>query len=413
MSAKKSEEKEKGKSGKKDSSTGNGFSVILGTKRPVEKEPEHEDAEKKPGTEKVAPVEKPKKPETLGDLLKKRQEAELFLASLEEAHAQSKFPVYTYQRLKKKSEAALRRMDMEIKKMQPSVPVSGKVSIQKTMSAIGMLMEKKMEGLQMGGKMEELGKKMEIMESALKKIPYLKSKLTKLKNELDEYQSVMSRVKSHEKSLAEEVSDIRKSLSALGLEVTQRTKEKEIPIEEIKQSVDSTVKNLSRKVGSISRKLEEMFDALKDRIDQVSVIGESETEGYMNELKKGIEEIRAELPGYMKKEDIEKIVMHPVVEGPGRGEKAAPRPAPRKKDTLDIADLPGLLGKDVTVQCSLSELKKIEKKGTSLYWYSIADKTGKGIMMSCEKIPAKKARISGSVKETKTGSVYIFFKRMA
>jgi len=80
---------------------------------------------------------------------------------------------------------------------------------------------------------------------------------------------------------------------------------------------------------------------------------------------------------------------------------------------VDIADLPDFVGKDVTVQCSLSELKKIEKKGTSLYWYSIADKTGKGIMTSCERIPAKKARISGSAKETKTGSVYIFFKHMA
>jgi len=152
---------------------------------------------------------------------------------------------------------------------------------------------------------------------------------------------------------------------------------------------------------------------LKGRIDQVSAIGESETEGYMNELKKGIEEIRSELSGYMKKEDIEKIVMRPAVEGPGRGEKAAPRPVPRKKGTVDIADLPDFVGKDVTVQCSLSELKKIEKKGTSLYWYSIADKTGKGIMTSCERIPAKKARISGSAKETKTGSVYIFFKQMA
>ena len=106
------------------------FSVLLGTRKKKKAEPEDKEKEekeqaaqaeseaKKPSPAEEAPPKKPEKVLTLPDLLKKKEDIELFLTSLEDAHQQCKFPEYTYTRLKRKNEADLNNIKQKIKGME-------------------------------------------------------------------------------------------------------------------------------------------------------------------------------------------------------------------------------------------------------------------------------------------------------
>jgi hypothetical protein len=90
------------------------FSIILGKKAIGS------GSEKKEAIPPRKPV--PKEPEapsitkqSLEQLLKKKEEMETFMHSLEDAHTNSKFPEYTYERLKKKVERELINVNKEIR----------------------------------------------------------------------------------------------------------------------------------------------------------------------------------------------------------------------------------------------------------------------------------------------------------
>ncbi len=401
MPGNKSDDKEKAVPKKKGSGDDSGFSVILGTRRIQAEEeeekpekPEEHPAEKKPKekpTKKPAPQKKPaavKKPAekklTTAELMKKRQELELFLDSLEEAHTQSKFPVYTYERLKRKNEMELGRIDAMLKEARQSAPAGGATPPRPSGEPAAAPAGK--------------GTK---TESVPGKLPSLKSQLASLRGKMDEYESLVSKMRSGERPASAAPKSKAPSPA---------------PGPGKKISVDTAVKGLDTKVDIIASKLEETFEALRARIEQLSVIGEVETAGYVKELKREMEKLRAELPSYMKKDDLRKIVLQPVTEEKAAAPKAKapspPKAVVKKPETTCLCDLEDSMGKDVTVECDISPLKSIDEKGMRLFWYRIQDRTGESVLTAYEEIKAKRAKIRGSVKKTRTGSVYIFYKKM-
>jgi hypothetical protein len=166
------------------------------------------------------------------------------------------------------------------------------------------------------------------------------------------------------------------------------------------------VNDLGVMVASLSKKVDGIFDSLRKRIDQVSVIGESETHEYVKDLKSEIGSIRSELPKFVRKEDMQKMVLQPVIrDSPG----AAAKPAPARSGgkVTEVGGIEHLVGKPVTVDGRLSLLKTVGKGGVSMNWYRLSDPSGESIVMSGRPLKEGKARMKGTVKKTSTGSVYI------
>jgi len=418
------------------------FSIILGTrkkKKPAPEDKENEEKEqaaqaesegKKPAPAEEAPPKKPEKVLTLPELLKKKEDIELFLTSLEDAHQQCKFPEYTYTRLKRKNEADLSTMNQKIKEMEagqlgiPSGPqglaaakAGGKaVGGRQMLSEVNAMLEKRLGGLPSLERLKNLGEEIEKMEDAFSKFSELKTQMAAIRTELDGYQSIVNELKSHEKLFSNDMTDIRNMLYTLQSSITQKTDGKAVIPGKLPAQAGARTDDVTKKLESFSKKMDDVCSKLSSRIDQVSVIEEQEVSGYVNELKKSIDEIRSGLSRYVRKEDLDKIVRQAPGAAPARLEEAkAAKVAPRKpeKQTAGIAELVNFKGKEVVVECSLAPLKSIEEKSMRLYWYRISDKTGEGILTSYSSIQDKKARIIGTVKETKTGSIYLLFSKMA
>jgi hypothetical protein len=100
--------------GKNEAEGENDFSIIFGTRRLSDERPGKQ--KPKPKSPKEPAEKKAPKKESLDELLKKREEIELFLTSLEDARLNSKMPEYAYERLKKKSEVDLKNVGERIKK---------------------------------------------------------------------------------------------------------------------------------------------------------------------------------------------------------------------------------------------------------------------------------------------------------
>jgi len=94
------------------------FSIILGKRvSGADKGQKAEESRVKPQAKKEPGEKKPVKRKSLEELLKRKDELELFLASLEEARAQSKLPEYSYEKIKKKGELELSTIGKEIKEI--------------------------------------------------------------------------------------------------------------------------------------------------------------------------------------------------------------------------------------------------------------------------------------------------------
>ena len=65
------------------------------------------------------------------------------------------------------------------------------------------------------------------------------------------------------------------------------------------------------------------------------------------------------------------------------------------------------------LSCSIGLFKKVERGDSNIYWYRIEDSTGSTILTSYEKISRRKAKITGDVRKTKSGSCYIIFRQLA
>ncbi|UCD03244.1 MAG: hypothetical protein JSV63_01235 [Candidatus Aenigmatarchaeota archaeon] len=97
------------------------FSIILG-KRVIKDEKKEKSAKvkKTPGAKPKVHETVEKRPDiavqSLDELLKRKDELEAFMQSLDDAHKSSKFPEYTYDRLKKKMDVELINVNKEIEK---------------------------------------------------------------------------------------------------------------------------------------------------------------------------------------------------------------------------------------------------------------------------------------------------------
>ncbi|MBN2331425.1 MAG: hypothetical protein JXC85_06425 [Candidatus Aenigmarchaeota archaeon] len=411
----------KGKrSGKGDESDG-GFNVILGTRMSHDSEPEKEskrevaEAEKKPVPEEPAPVAQ--ESSSAEDLLKKKQQIKKMLASLNDARSRSNMPTYSFHRMKKMYVAELARINALLSaKVMPAQVKEGEPGRPKGRGAgkTGKKPEGNAARDSESVMMEDLVRRVERVESAHGLLPSFKSQLESLKSKMDEYEQVVARLRSDEEELSKELPRIKRSLSALNGRVSQERPGKKAAAREPPAADLSAMERISRKVDALAGKLTGTLEALKSRIDQVSVVDELETKAYVRDLKKDISKVRSELADFLKKEDLTKLVLHPVVEG-GAEQAQAPRSAkgrPGKKEMVTIDALGGMLGKDIAMECSLSLLKSVTQRGMRMYWYRIEDATGESILTSGSEIRAKKARLEGSVKRTKTGSVYVEFRRL-
>ncbi len=348
-------------------------------------------------------------------MMKRREELNLFLASLDDAYQHSKISKNTYDYLKKKNTAILKRLETKIEKTK-SERLKGKISesvYRRVLNDINKLLEKKLSRLTFSERIEDLGDKIERMESVLKKMPYLKARITRLRNELEEYQDVLSAVKTHENLLKNELDGIRKSLTRARKQLKQESIESDTSDEKIKRNMEKIIGDFDKKIDILSRKIGKVWSSLNKKIEEVAVTDDVQISENMKRFRKQIKDIKSDLTRYVKEEDIENMLLRPIIrispEKAKRKDKA--NRMPQKKGMSYINDLPNLVGKRITIKCSLEPFRVVEERGMRFYWYMIRDRTGEGIMTSYESIPAKKAKISGVVKVTKTGSLYVLFKK--
>lgn len=405
--------------------SGDDFSVLIGERQLGEIEPEKEEKKEKPKPagkkEEKKPVKKEpkaKKKESRQDLLRKKEELELFLHSLEDAHEQSKFPEYTYERLKKRNELELARVNKLIDgkpadiKKQPgeSAKEAPKATkpIKKETGQPDMKQESHEEKIK-----ENIDNKVGGMESFINKIPHLKSQITGIKTELSEYDNIMNEIKSNELVLARELTAIKKQIKSLGLGAKRKGKKgKGKP-----KGINDQIVDLSKRMDFLSGKMESIFNQLKTRVDQLSVIEEVENVKRIKDLKKTIEQFKTELKDFVKKDELGKLVLRPVVDTlvkidekrPGKQEKAKKT---NKSDVIVIDDLKSLVGKEVTIEPEISLIKSVEEKNMSMYWYKIKDETAESILTCRQRILKKRAKIKGIVKKTKTGSIYLSLTKL-
>lgn len=414
----------KGKKAGKGKDGGGGFSVILGTttSEKYDSDREEEQAERTERKESVPekPAPKPVKPASPGELRKKSREIKKMMASLEEARSTSNMPTYSYNRQKKMYEAELAKIGGLLEGKGGPTPSEENGPPPGATAKAGKRRAKAIaEGAATespdSGRISELAQRVSRMESFHGMMPGFKSQLDSLKGKMDEYQQVVDRLKSDEQALALELPRVKRSLSALKGRARRERGIKKAATREPPAPDASGLESISRKVDTLAGKLTETLGALKSRIDQVSVIDEAETRGYVKALKADIRMVRSELAHFLKKDDLKKLVLQPVAEG-AKGPVPAPKaakPRAKKRDIVAIDDLGGHLGKDVTIECSLSLLKGVTQSGMRMYWYRIEDGTGESILISSSELKEKHAVLKGHVKKTKTGSVYLFLKKIS
>lgn len=417
----------KGKKPEKGKGSDGGFNVILGTKMSddiqpeTETKPEKAQEEKKPVPAEPVPAEPAPIPdESLSreDLEKKRQQLKNMLASLKDARSKSNMPTYSYHRTRKKYVAELSKIESLLSAKGGPQPAEGGKPGKPAGRAAGKAGEQAKgtaAGAPSGKQMEDLMRRVQQVESAHGMMPSFKSQLESLKSKMDEYQQVVDRLKSDEQELSRELPHMKRSLSALKGRVRKVSKGKGAAAGKTAPMDAGSMEMISRKVDTLAGKLAGTLDAMKKRIDQVSVVDELEAKAYAKDLKRDIRRVRSELANFLRKEDLTKLVLHPVVEGKGDAGKAPlPSKAKRgKSEIVPIGELAGRVGKKVTIGCSLNLLKSVRQRGMRMYWYRIEDPSGEGILTSGSEIKAKKARLSGRVRKTKTGSIYVEFGGLA
>ncbi len=313
------------------------FSVILGTRRPSDDPPKKEKpkkAEKKPPED---VHEKPVKKESLEDLIKKKDELELFLASMDDAHLHSRMPEYAYQGMKRKSEFELKKTEGKIKKM-------GYKDVQE-------------EG-------DELEKNLNEIKEAI---------------------------------------DMLKDSRIIDTCYNQQ-----------EHPDNSKFRELEKRVDSLGKALRDVTEMLRKRIDEVAVTGDVEITESVRDMKKEIDAIRSSLSEFVRKVELEDVMLRPAIKIRGKYRAGSPEDVPKKKcKAVSIKKFPRFVGKDVTVDCRIRLFNSMERGRQKIYWYEIQDSTGSSILMSYGSIKARKGKITGEVRKTKHGSCYLLFRGVA
>ncbi len=311
--------------------TSDDFSILLGT-RNVSAAREKEKKES-PKPVKNEDMEEDFSKLKMKDILRKKDEIEMFLSSIEDAHKNSRFPEYTYDRMRKKCTNDIKKLNIEIKER-------GYSSVRK---------EK-----------ENVGKCIKNIKDSINHAKKKDSKIINTEYEQD---------KPEDRKMLEDMS---------------------AKINLISKNLDSTARKIKR--GSEKSKTSDDRD-----------ITES-----VRKLRKEIEHIKSSLSEYVKKSEIEKVMIKPPF-----GIYGASEPKTATGNDVFIEDISKHRGKDVTIRCDLSLFRKIEKDDGKVYWYSISDQTGSGILTSYQEIKPGKVRVTGEVRTTATGSFYLMFKSLA
>ena len=395
-------------SGRKGGKAQNGreFSVILGTRGhpPEERAPAKPAATREP--EAGAAEKLPAKEWSLGNLQNRRQKLDLYLTSLEDAHRSARIPEYSYARLKRKYEYEISAIDKMLKGKPAQSPPASAPSRKAPLPP-----PPKAKEAAPGGRAAVAA---EGAERLMLRVPVLKAQISRMKRQMSHYSRSLQELRAHEKSFGADLSDIHKSLSALKSEIEEGAR---TGLAAGGSASGQVATGVNRKLDDVSKRLSDMCSRLGGRIDQLSVIEEFETAGYFGELKKEIEQLRSQLSGCVRREELG-VARGKAAAAPAGGTAAAarkaakPKPAP-EEGTVRISGLRQRVGEDVKVACSIEPLKKLAENDVLIFWYSIRDPSGEGIVTSYKEIKEKRGVVSGTVKLTRTGSLYILFKGMA
>ncbi len=327
----------------KETGSDDEFSILLGSGRPTEektkrgKAAENDVAKPEKKVKAEAPHVKPEKKWTTDELITKRDELELFLASLEEAHSQSKIPEYSYDKLKKKCE------------------------------------------FEMGAIEKKIGNR------------------------------GYNHVKKDEGTLEKNLSDIRKAVSSLknekmiDTEYNQKGRGENVRFEEIETKLNELFRSLNQVSKKLGRKIEEL-----------AVTDDVEITENVKMLKREIEGIRSSLSEFVRMSELQDILLRPGIglhKNP-KGTPASEALVKKNEKIVGIKDISGFVGKNAVVRCSISLFQNIDDGKQKIYWYRIEDRSGSTILTSYEKIDAEKAKILGDVRKTRSGSYYMFFKKL-
>ena len=269
----------------------------------------------------------------ISEVIKRKDEIEMFLSSIEDAHKNSRFPEYTYDRMRKKCANDIGKLTIEIKER-------GYKSVRKDKENVGQCIRD--------------------IKDSIKHAKKKENKIISTEYEQDKH-------------------DDRKMLE-----------------------------NMAGKIDLISKKLDSASRKIGKGTEKSKSSGDKEIIESVRMLKKEIDHIRSSLSEYVKKSEIEKIMIKPSFSIYG-----VPKPKMKTGNEVFIEDLSKHRGKEVTIECNLSIFRKIEKDNAKVYWYRIEDQTGSGILTSYQEIKLGQVRVLGEVRTTATGSFYLMFKSLA
>ena len=314
------------------------FSVILGTRKSgSEKKGRQPAAPAKPKELPKNIIKPEKKKMTLEELLGKKEELEIFLNSIHEARNNSKFPAYSYEKLKSKAERELSEVKERIK------------------------------------------------------------------------ESAYPDAKKEAENVNADIEELKTSIMSM--------KNRRVVKTDYEQSPDpknASIDELEKEISELSRKLETLYKRLNAKIDDVSVEEDAIITENVKQIMGEIKAIKASLSGFVKKAELKDILIRSpaVIKHAGRA-PAARRMKPIPRHVVRIRDLSKHKGRDVMLDCTIIPFKFLKKGKTQIYWYKILDGSGRSILTSYSKIKPEKAKIIGSVRKTKDGSLYVLFRELA
>jgi hypothetical protein len=177
---------------------------------------------------------------------------------------------------------------------------------------------------------------------------------------------------------------------------------------------NSKLRELEKRIEGLGKMLRDVTEMLKKRIDEVAVTGDVEITESVREMKREIDAIRYSLSEFVRKAELEDIMLRPAIKIPGKYRAGVPQEVPKSGGkSVSIKKFPRFVGRDVTADCRISLFNSMERGKQKIYWYRIEDSSGSSILMSYSQIKVRKRKVTGEVKKTKHGLCYLLFKGLA
>jgi uncharacterized phage infection (PIP) family protein YhgE len=284
-----------------------------------------------------------------------------------------------------------------------------------TLGDIHKLITKDKEDVSPPKEITDTDKRIERMADILSKVPQLMEGIENIRNELTDQDRAVDNARKMEKSLKEEMAEIRDSLRVLRDDIVKKTVEEGTDSLEMGDSLKDALDDINEQVSSISESMNKTFSGLNEKIEKAAKERSTAVSAPLRQLAKDIESVKSELPKFISKKDLLPLAGGkaggPTPEKEVEGSAAMMSRKEKVKMPADkavkIADLHKFLGKEIEVECSLELLKSIKKKGVYVYWYKTADDSGESILTSYKKMKEGKARIRCLVDKTSSGNNYL------